>query len=137
MRDASTYCDAVTESAPERVAGALEPVQRGLTAVADSLAAHFADWGAVSRFATVGSKAGTTATEDEPVRFEEHIKPLFREYDRDAMRFALDLWALDDVSAHADAILDRLEAGTMPCDRAWPAEQVAVFRRWIDAGKPA
>jgi hypothetical protein len=53
------------------------------------------------------------------------------------MRFAFDLWSLDDVSTHADAILGRLEAGTMPCDGAWPAEQVAVFRRWIDAGKPA
>src|SRR5437899_12945909 len=55
---------------------------------------------------------------------------------RDSMRFAFDLWSLNDVSAHADAILDRLEAGTMPCDGAWPAERVAVFRRWIDAGKP-
>ena len=53
------------------------------------------------------------------------------------MRLAFDLWSLDDVSAHADAILERLEAGTMPCDGAWPAERVAVFRRWIDAGKPA
>ena len=31
----------------------------------------------------------------------------------------------------------RIEAGTMPCDGAWPAERVAVFRQWIDAGKPA
>jgi hypothetical protein len=54
-----------------------------------------------------------------------------------SMRFAFDLWSVDDVSTHADAILDRLEAGTMPCDGAWPAERVAVFRRWIDAGKPA
>jgi hypothetical protein len=137
VRDASTFCDTVTESSPERVASALRPVQRGLTAVADSLAAHFADWGAVSRFATDGAPARATATEDEPIHFEEHIKPLFREHDREAMRFALDLWALDDVSAHADAILDRLAAGTMPCDEAWPAERVAVFRRWIDAGKPA
>src|SRR5262245_29442792 len=90
VRDASTFCDAVTESSPERVASALGPVQRGLTAVADSLAAHFADWGAVSRFATDGAPAGATETEDEPIRFEEHIKPLFREHDREAMRFALD-----------------------------------------------
>ena len=54
-----------------------------------------------------------------------------------AMRFAFDLWSHDDVSSHADAILGRLEAGTMPCDGAWPAERVAVFRQWIDAGKPA
>jgi hypothetical protein len=53
------------------------------------------------------------------------------------MRFAFDLWSSDDVATHADAILGRLEAGTMPCDGAWPAERVAVFRRWIDAGKPA
>ena len=53
------------------------------------------------------------------------------------MRFAFDLWAYDDVAAQADAILQRLEDGTMPCDGAWPAERVAVFRRWIEAGKPA
>ena len=71
------------------------------------------------------------------MRFEDDIKPLFRERDRDAMRFAFDLCSPDDVSTHADAILARLEAGTMPCDGAWPAERVAVFRRGIDAGKPA
>ena len=69
--------------------------------------------------------------------FEKDVKPLFRERDRESMRFAFDLWSLADVSAHADAILDRLEAGTMPCDGAWPAEHVDVFRRWIDAGKPS
>ena len=71
------------------------------------------------------------------MRFEEGIKPLFREGDRNAMRFAFDLWSADDVATHADAILGRLEAGTMPCDEAWPAERVNVFRNWIDAGKPA
>jgi hypothetical protein len=25
----------------------------------------------------------------------------------------------------------------MPCDGAWPADRIAVFRQWIDAGKPA
>jgi hypothetical protein len=77
------------------------------------------------------------AIEDEPMRFEQDIKPLFRERDRDSMRFAFDLWSHDDVSTHADAILGRLDAGTMPCDGAWPAEHVAAFRQWIDAGKPA
>jgi hypothetical protein len=74
---------------------------------------------------------------DQPLGFEEHIKPLFRERDRKSMKFAFDLWSADDVSAQADAILQRLEDGTMPCDGAWPAERVAGFRRWIDAGKPA
>jgi hypothetical protein len=34
------------------------------------------------------------------------------------MRFAFDLCSVDDVSTPADAIRDRLEAGTMPCDGA-------------------
>jgi uncharacterized protein YukE len=52
------------------------------------------------------------------------------------MQFAFDLWSYDDVSAHADAILERLRAGTMPCDGAWPGAQVDVFQRWTDNGKP-
>jgi hypothetical protein len=74
--------------------------------------------------------------EAEQMHFEQDIKPLFRERDRNAMRFAFDLWSHNDASTHADAILGRLEAGTMPCDGAWPAERVALFRQWIDAGKP-
>jgi hypothetical protein len=53
------------------------------------------------------------------------------------MRFAFDLWSYEDVSQQADAILDRLETGTMPCDGAWPNERIEVFRRWIASGKPA
>ena len=71
------------------------------------------------------------------MNFDKDIKPLFREVDRNAMRFAFDLWSYDDVSTQAGAILAQLESGTMPCDGAWPAERVADFRRWIDAGKPA
>ena len=52
----------------------------------------------------------------EPVSFETDVKPLFRERDRESMEFAFDLWSADDVSENADAILDRLKAGTMPCD---------------------
>jgi hypothetical protein len=73
----------------------------------------------------------------DPIGFEQHIKPLFRERDRDSMRSHFDLWSLEDVSTNADAILHSLDAGRMPCDGAWPAERVAVLRRWIDAGKPA
>ena len=36
------------------------------------------------------------------------------------MRFAFDLWSYEDVSANATAILEKLSAGTMPCDGAWP-----------------
>jgi truncated hemoglobin YjbI len=73
---------------------------------------------------------------DEPVSFATHIKPLFRDKDRQSMSFAFDLWAVDDVRAHAAGILDRLSNGSMPCDGAWPAEQVAVFRRWTESGCP-
>jgi hypothetical protein len=144
LRDASSFSRFVTQTASEDVASALRPVERALTAVADSLAAHLGDWGAASRFVTrsgaaaaMGESSAQLAGPDDSPGFEQHIKPLFRERDRDSMRFSFDLWSLDDVSTHADAILHRLEAGTMPCDGAWPAERVAVFRRWIDAGKPA
>jgi CDGSH-type Zn-finger protein/truncated hemoglobin YjbI/ferredoxin len=73
---------------------------------------------------------------DQPLSYEAHIKPLFRQRDRDSMRFAFDLWSHDDVASHADAILTRLQAGTMPCDGAWPPERVAVFERWIAGGSP-
>jgi truncated hemoglobin YjbI/uncharacterized Fe-S cluster protein YjdI len=72
--------------------------------------------------------------EDEPLSFESHIKPLFRPMDRQSMSFAFDLWSYDDVGRHADAILARLRAGNMPCDRAWPAEKVDVFERWVETG---
>ena len=73
---------------------------------------------------------------DEPVRFEKHIKPLFRARDRQSMTFAFDLWSYDDVKTHATAILARVRAGTMPCDGGWPAEWVEVFQRWVEAGAP-
>ena len=71
------------------------------------------------------------------VSFEEDVKPLFRERDQTSMRSAFDLWSYDDVSRHADAILGAVKTGSMPCDGAWPAEQVALFERWIAAGRPA
>jgi CDGSH-type Zn-finger protein/truncated hemoglobin YjbI len=70
----------------------------------------------------------------EPVGFERHIKALFRERDRRSMRFAFDLWAYDDVKRNADAILERVRAGSMPCDGAWPSEYVDAFERWVATG---
>ena len=77
-----------------------------------------------------------TTNADRPLSFETDVKPLFRERDRESMDFHFDLWSHDDVSEHADAILDRLAAGSMPCDGAWPQAQVDLFRRWIEGGKP-
>jgi hypothetical protein len=74
---------------------------------------------------------------DEPISFEQHIKPLFRERDRQSMNWTFDLWSYNDVAQYSDAILGRLRNGTMPCDCAWPDDQIAVFQAWVDAGKPA
>jgi hypothetical protein len=51
LRDAASYCAALAKRSPEDVASALAPVEQALTALGDSLAGHFADWGATSRFA--------------------------------------------------------------------------------------
>jgi hypothetical protein len=74
---------------------------------------------------------------DQPISFEQHIKPLFRERDRQSMKWAFDLWSHDDVARNGDAILGRLRDGTMPCDGALPDDQVAVFQSWVEAGTPA
>ena len=74
--------------------------------------------------------------DDRPLSFAEHIRPLFRADDREAMDFAFDLWNVDDVRANADAILERLEDGSMPCDGGWPSDQIALFSRWAAAGAP-
>ena len=71
----------------------------------------------------------------QPVSFESDVRPLFRERDRSSMEFAFDLWSADEVSENADAILDRLKAGTMPCDGAWSRAQVDLFARWVAGGK--
>ena len=72
---------------------------------------------------------------NEPVSYEREVKTLFRSKDQQAMLRHFDLWSYDDVSAHADAILGRLQAGTMPCDGAWPETSVDLFQRWIEGGK--
>ena len=71
----------------------------------------------------------------ESLGYENDIKPLFREKDRERMSFAFDLFTYDDVKENAEAILERLEEGDMPCDGAWPDEQVATFRSWVQSGK--
>jgi hypothetical protein len=68
--------------------------------------------------------------------FATDIRPLFRDKDVDRMRFAFDLRELVDVKQNAEAIVGRLSEGSMPCDDAWPAERVALFRQWMDDGYP-
>jgi hypothetical protein len=83
-------------------------------------------------------RSGMTASDGGGMlSFAGDIKPLFREKDRDSMRSAFDLFDYTDVVQHADAIVDALRSGKMPCDGAWPAAQVETFQRWIDQGKDA
>jgi hypothetical protein len=71
------------------------------------------------------------------ITFSEAIRPLFRESDRDEMEAWFDLWSLEDVRDNAAEILERLADGSMPCDDPWPAEDIALFEAWLDAGCPA
>jgi hypothetical protein len=73
----------------------------------------------------------------ETPTFSSDIRPLFRDSDIAAMSAMLDLSSYDDVRANADAIYGRLADGSMPCDGAWPEDQVATFKEWMDAGTRA
>lgn len=68
--------------------------------------------------------------------FATDIRPLFRDTpDVDSMKpMGLDLSSYDDVKAQATAIHAVLADGSMPCDGAWPEEQVSLFKRWMDEG---
>jgi hypothetical protein len=66
--------------------------------------------------------------------FDRDIRPLFTARDRAAMRWSFDLWEVASVRQHAEAILDQVAAGRMPCYGPWSAEQVELFRRWVQAG---
>ena len=48
------------------------------------------------------------------VRYEQDIRPLFRDRDIHSMSFAFDLSSYDDVRANAEAIHQKLAAGSMP-----------------------
>ena len=146
LREAANFCDLIQKSRDQRVATDLESVRTALVGVADSLAGHFGDWGAVSRFAArepaKESPAATDAVLDrkeempDRVTYKQHICELFRDRDIRAMSFAFDLSSYDDVRANAEAIYEKLAAGTMPCDGPWRAQEVQRFRTWIDNGSP-
>jgi len=73
---------------------------------------------------------------DEAIGFTKHIRPLFRASGREAMKWAFDLASHVDVTNNAAAILQRLRAGSMPCDGPWPSARIDVFQRWVDGGMP-
>ncbi len=90
--------------------------------------------GADPEQAQAGAPEQSLPGPDQPVGFAAHIRPLFRQRDRQSMSFGFDLWSYDDVRARAAGILGRLRDGSMPCDGAWPASRVEVFQRWADTG---
>lgn len=71
--------------------------------------------------------------------FVTDIRPLFREGDVDCMkRFGVEL---DDAAwmcaaANAQSVYDCVADGSMPPGEPWPAERVALFKGWMDAGCP-
>ena len=72
-----------------------------------------------------------------PPGFESDIEPLFNARDRGSMLSHFDLWSYADVSQNAEAILETVSNGSMPCYGQWPSEQVELLRRWVEGGKPA
>src|SRR5262249_55726744 len=66
LREAATFCDLVQKSSDGRVSTELESVRTALLGVADSLAGHFGDWGAVSRFAPREPAKESSAAGDAP-----------------------------------------------------------------------
>ncbi len=70
------------------------------------------------------------------VSFADDIRPLFRDSpDIDSMKeYGLDPSSYEEVRAQAAEIFARLEDGSMPCDGAWPEEQLELFKKWMDEG---
>jgi len=68
--------------------------------------------------------------------FAKDIRPLFRDNpDVNSMKkFGLDLSSYADVKAKATHIHGAVASGKMPCDGAWSAAQVALFKQWMDEG---
>jgi hypothetical protein len=137
LREAAAFCGALQDDCDPATAARLAPVQEALVGIADSLAAHQADRGGSSSLAQPDDQEVVMPADGGSVSYATDIQPLFRQGDRKAMNFAFDLWSYDDVARNADAILARLQEGSMPCDGAWPAEKVDVFRRWVEGGAPA
>jgi hypothetical protein len=131
LLELAEVCDGLTAGAPEVLTG----VRQRLAAFAAPLGPP----GAADREpqAAVPVRAADPPAGDAAVpSFDRDIRSLFTERDRAAMRWAFDLGEVASVREHADAILEQVAAGRMPCDAAWPPESLALFRRWVQAGSP-
>jgi Ferritin-like len=131
LQELAEVCDGLTAGAPEVLAG----VRQRLAACAASLEPPDAA-GREPEAGVPARPADPPAAADTVPSFALDIRPLFTERDRAAMRWAFDLGEVASVRQHADAILEQVAAGRMPCDAAWPPERVALFHRWVQAGSP-
>jgi hypothetical protein len=141
LREAAIFCEGVRSHGDPSLRRQLAPVQQALGEIADSLAAQGVAGRPAAPVAETrepqsdGARSAVAPPEaGEPVSFERHIRPLFRERDRKSMQWAFDLWSHADVAEHADAILARLHNGSMPCDGAWPGDRIELFTRWTETG---
>ena len=71
-----------------------------------------------------------------PLSFAQAIRPLFRDEDIEEMQFQsdFDLGKYEDVCARAAQIYARLADLSMPSDGPWPAEQIDLFKQWMEQG---
>jgi hypothetical protein len=70
-----------------------------------------------------------------PITYHTDIKPMFRQFDIDAMmQYGVNLSSYEPVKENAAIILINVQNGSMPCDAPWPPEWVATFQGWIDGG---
>ena len=67
--------------------------------------------------------------------FEQHIRPLFREQDRQSMSFAFDLWSVTTCAPTPPGSWPGCATAPMPCDAAWPQDRIATFQRWTESGQ--
>jgi hypothetical protein len=63
VREAVNFCELIQKSSDQRVATELENARTALIRIADSLAGHFGDWGAISRFAIEPAKENAAAAD--------------------------------------------------------------------------
>jgi hypothetical protein len=132
LRELAEVCDGLTAGAPEVLSGVRQRLAAFAVPLGPPHAAVPEPEGGVAVRAVQPPAGDATAVPS----FERDIRPLFTERDRAAMRWAFDLGEAASVRQHAEAILDQVAGGRMPCDAAWPAKRVALFRQWVQAGSP-
>jgi hypothetical protein len=96
---------------------------------------HAINLGAAADMMDSGSSEGGTMA----LSFATDIRPLFRDGDVACMKnvgveLADAAWMC--VPANAKEVYGAVSSGKMPPDAPWPADRVALFKQWMDAGCP-